>query len=103
MKNNKPVLNFSGKNNELWCEGGEKLFVLEMIRQSKKFADSCFWFSSLISKKETLKSIYDALHKEKAVEVKTIEMSQGSKISRFVAWTFLTADQQRLWVKSRWR
>lgn len=102
-KTSEPILNFSGQKNELWCEGGEKSFVLEMVRQSKQFSTSCFWFSTLISKKENLKSIYVALKKEKAVEVKTIQMSQGNKVSRFIAWTFLSVDQQKIWVKSRWK
>ena len=103
VKTNKPNLNFSGQNNELWCEGGEQLFVMEMIRQSKQFTTSCFWFTSLISKKENLKTIYAALDKAQAVEVKTIEMSQGNKISRFIAWTFLSVAQQKMWAKSRWQ
>ncbi|PVF10901.1 23S rRNA (adenine(1618)-N(6))-methyltransferase, partial [Yersinia pestis] len=38
----------------------------------------------------------------KAVEVRTIEMAQGQKVSRFVAWTFLTPEQQAAWVAERW-
>jgi len=84
----KPILNFGGQNNELWCEGGEKRFVQNMIRQSKQFAASCDWFSTLISKQANLKSIYQTLKKVEAVEVETIPMGQGNKISRIVAWTF---------------
>lgn len=98
----KPVLNFGGQNNELWCEGGEEQFIHDMIRQSKQFATSCFWFSTLISKESNLKSVYEDLKRAEAVEVKTIPMGQGNKISRIVAWTFLTAEQQTEWVKLRW-
>ncbi len=80
--------NFAGKSNELWCEGGEKRFVRALIRQSKLNADSCLWFSSLISKSANLKSIKEALEKVEAVDVKIIPMGQGNKISRIVAWTF---------------
>jgi 23S rRNA (adenine1618-N6)-methyltransferase len=31
------------------------------------------------------------------VEIKTIEMAQGQKTSRFVAWTFLSEAQQKNW------
>jgi 23S rRNA (adenine1618-N6)-methyltransferase len=51
----------------------------------------------LVSKKDNLKSIYKTLNKVGAVEVKTIEMSQGHKISRIVAWTFLSKKQQEEW------
>ncbi|HSH65564.1 MAG TPA: 23S rRNA (adenine(1618)-N(6))-methyltransferase RlmF, partial [Bacteroidia bacterium] len=86
-KVNDPVLNFSGKSNELWCSGGEERFVRNMIFESKQFAGQCSWFSSLVAKKEHLKRIYNALEKVEAVEVKTIPVDQGNKTSRIVAWT----------------
>ncbi|RUT79088.1 23S rRNA (adenine(1618)-N(6))-methyltransferase RlmF [Ancylomarina longa] len=98
----KPNLNFAGKSNELWCDGGEERFVRNMIHQSKKFAKSCFWFSSLISKESNLKSIYQALKKADAVKVETIPMGQGNKKSRIVAWTFLTKEEQQQWKNTRW-
>ncbi len=82
------ALNFGGKNAELWCEGGEERFVRRMIEESAQFAQSCHWFTSLISKKETLDGCYRTLDKIRATEVKTINMSQGQKISRILAWTF---------------
>lgn len=96
-------LNFGGQSNELWCEGGEERFVRNMIRQSKKFATSFFWFSSLISKQSTLKSVYKALEKAEAVQVETIPMGQGNKTSRIVAWTFLPKKEQLQWKVSRWK
>ena len=57
------TLNFGGKNNELWCDGGEKQFVRQMILQSKQFAETCFWFSTLISKEANLDSVYRELKK----------------------------------------
>lgn len=97
-----PVLNFGGQSNELWCAGGEERFVRNMIRQSKQFADNCFWFSTLISKKEHLPAIYDALKLAKATDVRTIQMGQGTKISRIVAWTFLNPTQQKKWLDTKW-
>lgn len=98
----KPTLNFGGKNNELWCEGGEEKFVQKTISQSRQFAASCFWFSTLISKSLHLKSAYTALKSAKALEVKTIPMSQGNKTSRIVAWTFLPREQQKKCIDTRW-
>jgi len=95
-------MNFGGQSNELWCEGGEERFVRTMIRQSKQFGSNCFWFTTQISKKSLLKSVYEALQNVSAVEVKTIEMSQGTKTSRIVAWTFLKEDQQNGWRNTRW-
>ena len=98
----KPTLNFGGQNGELWCEGGEARFVRDMIRQSKQFSASCFWFSTLISKQSNLRGLCQALEKEKAVEVKMIPMGQGNKTSRILAWTFLIREQQKHWITTRW-
>jgi len=79
-------LNFGGTSNELWCEGGEKAFILSMIKESAEIPDACKVFTTLVSKKENLSSIYHALKSVRALDVKTIDMAQGQKISRFVAW-----------------
>lgn len=84
----KTKLNFGGQNAELWCEGGEETFVRNMIFESKEIGQQINWFTSLISKKEHLPSIYYYLKKVNAIEIKTINMAQGQKISRIVAWTF---------------
>ena len=87
-KSAKLNLNFGGKNNELWCEGGEKGFVKKMILQSKQFSGACKWFTTLVSKESNLKSFYKPLENVNARDVKTIEMGQGNKKSRILAWTF---------------
>lgn len=87
-KTEKTVLNFGGKSNELWTKGGEKRFIKTMIQESKEFAKSVKWFSTLVSKKSNLNAIYDALKKVETKQIKTIPMGQGQKISRIVAWTF---------------
>ncbi|PIF59937.1 23S rRNA (adenine(1618)-N(6))-methyltransferase RlmF [Flavobacterium sp. 2] len=96
-KNTNPVLNFGGQNAELWCNGGEIGFVTQMIYESVKYASQCLWFTTLVSKKENLSSIYKTLKKVNAVSVKTIEMSQGQKNSRIVAWSFLSNTEQTAW------
>lgn len=65
-------------------------------------AQQVFWFSSLISKAGNLGGVYSALNKAGALEVRTVEMAQGQKQSRFVAWTFLTPEQQQAWRQERW-
>ena len=96
-RTDKPVLNFGGQNAELWCNGGEIGFITQMIYESAKYPMQVFWFTTLVSKKENLKSIYKTLNKVSAVTIKTIDMAQGQKTSRIVAWTFLSEDQQRNW------
>lgn len=81
------TLNFGGQSNELWCNGGEALFIKRMIKQSVPYKLQVGWFTTLVSKKENLPKIYKQLQKLK-VTFKTIEMEQGNKQSRFVAWKF---------------
>nr|WP_315174984.1 23S rRNA (adenine(1618)-N(6))-methyltransferase RlmF [uncultured Flavobacterium sp.] len=92
-----PVLNFGGQNAELWCEGGEIGFVTQMIYESAKYPMQCLWFTTLVSKKENLSSLFKTLNKVSAVDIKTIDMAQGQKTSRIVAWTFLSHEQQKAW------
>ncbi|WP_345145292.1 23S rRNA (adenine(1618)-N(6))-methyltransferase RlmF [Flavobacterium ginsengiterrae] len=97
-RNTNPVLNFGGQNAELWCKGGEIAFITQMIYESAKYASQCLWFTTLVSKKENLSAIYKTLKKVNAVSVKTIEMSQGQKNSRIVAWSFLNHALQKKWI-----
>ena len=86
-KEGKTGLNFGGQANELWCNGGEALFIKRMIKQSASFKSQVGWFTTLVSKKDNLQKIYKQLDKLKATH-NTITMSQGNKQSRLVAWTF---------------
>ena len=98
-----PELNFAGISNELICEGGEIQFLENMIRESKMRAKSCFWYSTLVSKKSNLKKVTKVLEEMKAVQVKTIPMGTGNKSSRIVAWTFLSTIEQTEWRETRWK
>ncbi|WP_025663871.1 23S rRNA (adenine(1618)-N(6))-methyltransferase RlmF [Aquimarina megaterium] len=80
-------LNFGGQANELWCNGGEALFLKRMIKQSVAFARQVGFFTSLVSKKEHLPKLEKQLDKLKATHT-TIAMEQGNKKSRFIIWKF---------------
>lgn len=84
----KNVQNFGGQSNELWCEGGEVSFIMKMIQESVPFKNNVQWFSTMVSKSTTLPFIYDELKRLNAVSFKTIDLAQGQKKSRIVAWTF---------------
>ncbi|MCE0488692.1 23S rRNA (adenine(1618)-N(6))-methyltransferase RlmF [Pantoea sp. Mb-10] len=82
-------LNFGGQHNELWCEGGEQAFIGQMIEESAQYADRIIWFTSLVSRKEHLPALRDRLKAIDAYLVRIIDMAQGQKQSRFLAWTFM--------------
>ena len=92
-----PVLNFGGQNNELWCEGGEIRFVTQLINESVAVGQQVLWFSTLVSKASNLPAIQAALGKVNAVQVRVVEMGQGQKQSRFVAWTFQSEQARKNW------
>ncbi|WP_370980408.1 23S rRNA (adenine(1618)-N(6))-methyltransferase RlmF [Agaribacterium sp. ZY112] len=81
-------LNFGGQKAELWCKGGEQKFLRLMIKESKDFAGQCRWFTSLVSKSENLKAAHKLLKKLAASDIREIEMRQGNKITRILAWSF---------------
>ena len=84
----KAKLNFGGNANELWCEGGELRFLLNMIVESRKYRKNCGWFTSLVSKEKNLDKLYAKLKAVEVSEYKVIRMHQGTKSSRILVWKF---------------
>ena len=87
--------NFGGRAGELWCAGGELGFALRMIEQSLAVRDQCRWFTVLISKSVHLRRLCEALEAVDVAALKTIDMGQGQKQSRLLAWTFREAARPR--------
>ena len=96
-KVDKTNLNFSGNASELWCEGGEMAFIKKMINESVQFSSQVLWFTSLVSKKDNLHQLTTLLKNLNVPEFKTIDMAQGQKISRILAWTFIPKDNRKDW------
>lgn len=92
-----PKLNFGGQHSELWCEGGELEFIRKMIDESVLFSSQVLWFTSLVSKKDNLHQLIIRLKNSNAIDIKTIEMAQGQKISRILAWTFIPTENRKDW------
>jgi 23S rRNA (adenine1618-N6)-methyltransferase len=84
----KQALNFGGQSHELWCEGGELAFIRRMIFESADFAGQCDWFTTLVSKSEHLPKLQQTLRQVNPTEVRVMDMAQGQKKSRILAWTF---------------
>jgi len=82
-------LAFGGKGVELWCDGGESAFLRTMMKESQTYAQQCRWFTTLVSKTEYLQAALTFLDELNVADVKEIEMHQGNKITRILAWTFI--------------
>ncbi|MCF7973528.1 MAG: 23S rRNA (adenine(1618)-N(6))-methyltransferase RlmF [Phycisphaerae bacterium] len=96
-------LNFGGQKAELWCPGGEIVFIKNMAKESVDCAEQVCWFTSLVSQGDHIRPLKKLLTRLDAKQIEVIKMRQGQKISRFIAWSFLTRDQQASWAKTRWR
>jgi 23S rRNA (adenine1618-N6)-methyltransferase len=79
--------NFSGQANELWCNGGEQLFIKRLIKESILFKEQVKVFSSLVSKSNSLIIIKQQLKKVNA-RFYILPMNQGNKKSRLIFWWF---------------
>ena len=83
----RPVLNFGGQASELWCAGGEAGFLTRLIAESARHREACRWFTTLVSRADNLPALVEALRRVGASH-RVIEMGQGNKRSRILAWTF---------------
>jgi 23S rRNA (adenine1618-N6)-methyltransferase len=83
-----PILNFGGQGGELWCPGGEGAFLRRMISESARQPDLCRWFTALVARSEHLAGLKKALREAGATTVRVVEMGQGQKRSRVLAWSF---------------
>jgi 23S rRNA (adenine1618-N6)-methyltransferase len=90
--------NFGGQGAELWCEGGEAGFIQRMITESMAIRGQVRWFTTLVSSSALLPALQRALRQAGASDTRLVPMAQGQKQSRFLAWTFLAADQQAAWI-----
>ncbi|MBM3428187.1 MAG: 23S rRNA (adenine(1618)-N(6))-methyltransferase RlmF [Bacteroidetes bacterium] len=95
-------LNFKGRSHELWCDGGELKFVVNMIHESADYGKQCFWFTSLISQQDNLPILQKELKEIGAKQTCIIPLNHGNKQSRILAWSFLTTQQQKEWKLARW-
>ena len=91
------VLNFGGETHELIAEKGELGFVSGLIEESAQFPTRVFWYTTLVSSGKYLSQLYKLLKDKKVYDYQTIEMKQGNKSSRILAWTFLRPKEQKKW------
>lgn len=90
-------LNFGGQKAELFCEGGELKFIKDMIAQSREYQAQVLYFTCLVSKGDNLNLLKKALKAVKAKDIQIIKMSQGQKVSRFIAWSFHDETARKQW------
>ncbi len=97
VRTDKPSLNFGGKQGELWFPGGEVAFCRLMIEESVAVSTVCVWFTTLLSKNDSVAPLRRALDVVNPREVRVINMHHGNKVTRIVAWSFMSQQQRRAW------
>jgi 23S rRNA (adenine1618-N6)-methyltransferase len=97
-----PLLNFGGQENELCYPGGEQAFVASMIGESVRFARRCCWFTSLLSSADSLPALRHVLREAGVKQSRVLDMAQGQKRSRLLAWSFWDVAGQQAWAARYW-
>ena len=59
--------------------------------------------TALLKEMQSTPGVRSALKRAGALEVRVLEMAQGQKKSRIVAWTFLEERVRNEWCRTRWR
>jgi len=89
--------NFAGQQHELWCDGGELAFIRLMISESQLHKQQVCWFSTLVSQQKHVAPLQKLLRSVGVAQADVIEMRQGQKVSRILAWSFMSTEQQQHW------
>jgi 23S rRNA A1618 N6-methylase RlmF len=85
-----PSRSASATPGELVCEGGEEAFVERMIRQSKRLERRVRWFTTMLGRKSSLKTLLALLRSPEisALVVDQTEFLQGQQARYGLAWSF---------------
>ena len=87
-----PATGFGGTELEMVYPGGEAAFVLAMARDSTTVNRRVHWFTTMVGKKATLKSLRAALQTLGVRALRTTEFSQGRTSRWAVAWSWLVPE-----------
>jgi len=60
-----------------------------MINESAQFGQQCRWFTTLVSKAENVPRAKWHMRNAGARDILEVEMEQGNKTTRIVAWSFV--------------
>ena len=79
-------LTFAGHDAELTTRGGEAQFLRTMIAESSDYRMQVGWFTCLVSKRGYLRAAHQQLNCLRIAEVQVLELAQGNKRMRVLAW-----------------
>jgi len=82
--------------NELVCPGGEQAFISQMVEESVKIPHRIRWFTSMLGRKASVKSLQQRMFQMGATCVQTTEFAQGKQARWGIAWTFDPAEKKKI-------
>ncbi|MED6217581.1 hypothetical protein PIB30_019170 [Stylosanthes scabra] len=89
-----PKTSCGGTSDEMVCPGGEKAFIARIIDDSVELKHQFRWFTSMVGRKSSLKSLVSKLWEVGVTIVKTTEFVQGRTSRWGLAWSFLPPIQK---------
>ena len=89
-----PATAYGGSHLEMAYPGGELAFVRNMVEDSKRLWDRIHWFTTMLGKKATMKTIRKELYHlsspdGRGLVVRTTEFAQGKTMRWGIAWSFI--------------
>ena len=88
--NQNPATADGGVDAELACAGGEAAFVGRMIDESVQHPHMCHWFSSMLGRKVTFKTLRKRLNgMPNVTSVRSSVLAQGRTHRWVLAWSFV--------------
>ncbi|PWA84606.1 hypothetical protein CTI12_AA005530 [Artemisia annua] len=84
-----PNTSCGGTPAEMVCPGGEQAFISRMIQDSAQLKQCFRWYTSMVGKKSSLKSLTSKLREVGVSVVKTTEFVQGQTCRWGIAWSFV--------------
>eukprot|EP00884_Botryococcus_braunii_P012832 jgi/Botrbrau1/2154/Bobra.0093s0055.2 len=83
-----PGTAYAGTAEEMVCPGGEAAFVSQMLRDSVLMQERICWYTTMVGKKATLRTLRQAVQRAGATAVRTTELAQGRTSRWAVAWSY---------------
>eukprot|EP00899_Mesostigma_viride_P011471 jgi/Mesvir1/20324/Mv19914-RA.1 len=89
--NQNPLTACGGTAQEMVTPGGEVAFIHRMIADSLVLRGQITWYTSMVGRKASLKSLTETLHAHEVPVIRTTEFVQGRTSRWGLAWTFSMA------------
>ncbi|KAJ2758104.1 hypothetical protein H4S06_002858 [Coemansia sp. BCRC 34490] len=107
----RPTLDTSGKDDELYTEGGEEAFLTRLVNESAIHKTRVKWYTTMVGKKGTLKLLKSKIRGAGAKHISEGTLIQGRTTRWVLAWSFLdktrfcldvqkSADDARVWFEA---